>query len=58
MDSKEEGKDKPKNNDEECFKWAVIATLHHEEIWNNPQRISKLQHHEGQYNWNARLYFC
>ena len=22
----------PKNEDEECFKWAVIAALHYEEI--------------------------
>ena len=22
----------PQNKDEECFKWAVIAALHHEEI--------------------------
>ena len=27
----------PKNeNDEECFKWAVTVTLHHEEIGKNP----------------------
>ena len=30
----------PKNdNDEECFKWAVIAALHHEEIRHHPERI-------------------
>ena len=26
----------PQNKDEECFKWAVIAALHHEEIKHNP----------------------
>ena len=28
-----------KNKD--CFKWAVIATLHHEKISNNPQKYVK-----------------
>ena len=30
----------PKNKDEECFKWAIVAALHHEEIGNNPERLS------------------
>ena len=38
-----------KNNDEKCFKWAVIAALHHEDI----KRISLLQHDEDQCNWNG-----
>ena len=42
----------PKNNDEKCFKWAVIAALHHEDIKHHPERTSLLQHYEGQYNWN------
>ena len=42
-----------KNNNEQCFKWAVIAALHHEEIKQNPERISLLQHYEDQYNWNG-----
>ena len=46
----------PKNEDEKCFKWAVIAALHHEEIKNDHQRISRLQHYEDWYNWN-RLEF-
>ena len=29
----------PKNKDEQLFKWAVIAKLHHEEISKDPQRI-------------------
>ena len=41
-----------KSNDEQCFKWAVIVALHHKEIAKDPQRISKLQHYEDQYNWN------
>ena len=42
----------PKNNDEQCFKWVVIAALHHGKIAKDLQRISKLHHHEDQYNWN------
>ena len=41
----------PKNNDDECFKWAFITAPHHEDIENNSERISKLVHSEDQYNW-------
>ena len=40
----------PQNKDEECFKWAVIAALHHEEIKHNPERTSLLRPYENQYN--------
>ena len=30
----------PQNNDEECFKWAVIAALHHKDIKRHPERIT------------------
>ena len=43
----------PKNNDEQCFKWAVIAALHHEDIKQNPERICLLKYYEDQYNWNG-----
>ena len=43
----------PKNKYEQCFKWAVIAALHHEEIAKDPQCISKLQRYEHQYSWNG-----
>ena len=43
----------PQNTDEECFKWAVIASLHHEEIDSHPERITKLQHYEDQCNWQG-----
>ena len=33
----------PQSKDEECFKWAVIGALHHEEIKKDHQRISKLR---------------
>ena len=31
------------NKYEGCFKWAVIAALHHEKIKHNPERISLLR---------------
>ena len=41
----------PKNeNDEECFKWAVIAALHHKEIKYNPERTSTLTKFEDNYD--------
>ena len=43
-------KDNNNNNDKRCFKWAVIVALHHEEIANDPQRISKIKHYEDQYS--------
>ena len=44
----------PKNeHDEECFKWAVIAALHHEKIEKDVQRISKLKPYVGLYNWDG-----
>ena len=41
----------PKNDDMECFKWAVIAADRWEEIDKQPNRISKLRKFEEEYNW-------
>ena len=41
------------NKVEECFKWAVIEALHHEEIKHHPERISLLWAYENQYNWKG-----
>ena len=43
----------PKNEDEECFKWAVVAALHCEEISVNPERISKLRPFAERYDWEG-----
>ena len=43
----------PQNNDEECFKWVVIAALHHEEIKHYSERVSLLEPYENQYNWEG-----
>ena len=43
----------PKNKDKECFKWAVIVSLHHGEISDYPERIAKLQPFAERYNWKG-----
>ena len=43
----------PKNEDQECFKWAVIAASRWEVINNNPERISKLKRFEKDFDWSG-----
>ena len=43
----------PLNEDQECFKWAVIAALRWENIDRNPQRISKLKKFEADFDWSG-----
>ena len=43
----------PKSEDQECFKWAVIAAMRWEEINNNPERISKLKRFEKDFDWSG-----
>ena len=38
-----------KNNN--CFKYAITAALHHQEIGKNPQRISELKPFVNRYDW-------
>ena len=40
----------PLNEDQECFKWVVIAASRWEEIDRNPQRISKLKRFEADFD--------
>ena len=42
----------PQNQDNECFKWAVIVALHNLEIKSNPERISNLRKFEFLYDWS------
>ena len=37
--------------DNECFKYAIVAALHHQEIERNPQRISKIKPFIDDYYW-------
>ena len=43
----------PQNKNEESFKWATIAGIHHEEIKKDHQCISRLRPYENQYNWEG-----
>ena len=43
----------PKNEDKECFKWAVIMASRWEEINNNPERISKLKRFGKDFDWSG-----
>ena len=46
----------PKNLDEKCFKWAVIAGLKWEEIDCHPERVSKLRRYENEFDWSGITY--
>ena len=41
----------PKNEDDKCFQYALTVVLNHEQIKNNPERISKIKHFIDQYYW-------
>ena len=41
----------PKNNDYECFQYAVTLALNLDKIKKEPQRISKIKPFIEQYNW-------
>ena len=43
----------PKNSDQECFKWAIIAAMRWEEIDIDHQRISKLRRYEDDFDWDG-----
>ena len=43
----------PRNEDQECFKWAVIAASRWEEIGKNPQSISNLKKFEKNFDWSG-----
>ena len=43
----------PKNEDQECFKWAIITASRWEEIDKDPQRISKLKRFKADFYWSG-----
>ena len=56
MDSHEWLKNKkatinPKNNDDNCFQYALTVALNYQNIKNNPEIISKMKPFVDQYNW-------
>ena len=42
----------PKNDDNECFKYAFAVALNHTEISNHLERISNIKKQTHKYNWN------
>ena len=40
----------PKNNDDKCFQYSITVTLNHKNIVKDPQRISKINPFNDQYN--------
>ena len=43
----------PRNEDQECFKWALIAASRWEDIDNNHQTISKLARFQFDFDWSG-----
>ena len=43
----------PKNEDRECFKWAVIVALQFQNIESHPERISNLIKFSNKYDWSG-----
>ena len=43
----------PNNDDNECFKWAVIAALEFPNIKSHPERISNLTKFSNNYDWSG-----
>ena len=43
----------PRNSDNQCFKWAVIAGVCNYKIGRDCQRVSKLRKYEKEFNWNG-----
>ena len=41
----------PKNNDDNCFQYALTVALNYQNIKSNPERISKIKPFIDQYNW-------
>ena len=42
-----------KNEDDKCFKWAVIVALHHKEINSHPERIGNIRECINNYSWTG-----
>ena len=46
----------PKNKDNKCFQYAVIAVLNHQKIENHPETISNFKPFIDQYNWKGKTF--
>ena len=43
----------PKNNDDNCFQYAIISALNNKQIKTHQERISNLKPFIDQYNWKG-----
>ena len=43
----------PQNQDQEYFKWALIAASKWEEIIKNPQLLSNLRKYKSEFDWSG-----
>ena len=44
----------PKNEENRCFEYSTVVALHHKEIKNHPERISRIHHYfSWDYNWEG-----
>ena len=43
----------PKNEDDKCFVYGIIASLNHDKIDSHPERISNLKPYINDYNWRG-----
>ena len=41
----------PKNDDDNCFQYAITVALNHQNTENHPERISNIEPFINQYNW-------
>lgn len=45
-----------KNNDEKCFLWCVLASMHPVDRQDHPKRVAKYQQHERDLNMDGNAY--
>ena len=43
----------PKNKDNECFQYSIIVALNHQNIENQPERISNIKPFIDKHNWKG-----
>ena len=51
MVKKQKSNNHPQNDDDKCFQYAITVALNHQNIGNNPERISNIKPFINQYNW-------
>ena len=46
----------PKNKDNKCFQYSITVALNHQNIENQPERISNIKSFIDQYNWKCKTF--